>query len=264
MRSIIFVFSFFFATNAQARQQYKSDVPANRSVFGECNVCHTDIAVNPARNEFGQRAQSFSDGRSVAWTGSVYRGLQLFEHDTDGDGYTNGYELGDPDGTWDANQDFPAQNITYNPSDPNSNPCGNGNIEGPEDCEDDSVGASTCLSEGYEAGNLSCKGCFFDFTACGPKQGTNNGTNNNTNNSTGSTNNMDNTNNATANNNNNSTSNPTTPSNTKTTNPTTNNTSSSNLSDINGTGSCSSTASTSSWGALLAFAFLFARKRRKK
>ena len=274
MRSIIFAVVVLFSTNVQARQQYKSDIPANRTVFGECNVCHADIAVNRARNEFGQRAQSFSDGSSVSWTGSVYRGLQLFEHDTDGDGYTNGYELGDPNGTWDASQPFPAADITYNPSDPNDNPCGNGTIEGPEDCEGDSVDGNTCASEGYEPGTLTCNGCFFDYTACGPKVGgTNNGTNSNTNNSTGSnTNNTNNTtnntNNATANNSNsNTTSNPTTPNTGNTTGQTTtttNNNGTTGLNDINGTSSCSSTTSSNSWTAFLILALLFARKRRKK
>lgn len=273
MRSIIFVFIFLFATNADARQQYKSDLPANREVFGECNVCHTDIAVNRARNEFGLRAQSFSDGSRVDWNESVYRGLKLYEHDTDGDGYTNGFELGDPNGTWDATQPYPSADVTYDPSDPNSNPCGNGMIEGPEDCEGDSVGAATCLSEGYEAGTLICNGCFFDFTSCGPKMGTNNGTNN-TNNSTGpgtnnSNNNTTNTNNATTNNNNsNSTSNPNTNTGDTTTgntsqNPTNNNNPpSSGLNDITGTGGCSSISGSSSWAALFVLAFFFNRRKK--
>ncbi len=188
MKTFFFIAITLFATNVSAREQYKADLPANRDVFGECNVCHNDISKDRSRNDFGRRSQSFSDGSTVFWRDSLYRGKQFFEHDTDGDGYSNGFELGDPNGTWDASMPYPSADQTYDPNDPNNNPCGNGTIEGPEDCENNDIGASTCESEGYQAGTLTCQKCFFDFSACGPEiSGTNNGSNNSTNNATNST-----------------------------------------------------------------------------
>lgn len=46
--------------------------------------------------------------------------------------------------------------------------CGDGLIEGAEDCEGDDLGGATCASVGFYTGNLGCDvvSCFFDLSRC--------------------------------------------------------------------------------------------------
>src|SRR5690242_19057141 len=61
---------------------------------GSCGACHVVPTATPAdRNKFGQAAEAIG-GSADAWWG------QLASKDSDGDGQTNGQELGDPCGTW--------------------------------------------------------------------------------------------------------------------------------------------------------------------
>jgi hypothetical protein len=47
--------------------------------------------------------------------------------------------------------------------------CGNGIIEGGEDCEGEDLGGATCESLGYGPGTLSCDiACTFDTSGCSP------------------------------------------------------------------------------------------------
>ena len=68
-----------------------------------------------SRNSFGLAVESLvtSNGREVFW------GPELAALDSDGDGVSNGVELGDPDGTWSAGDDAPEGEITH-PGDPHS------------------------------------------------------------------------------------------------------------------------------------------------
>ena len=71
------------------RMQKLPNVPAG------CNTCHTSGGGTP-RNSFGLAMEALvtPDGREVFW------GPELAALDSDGDGFTNGQELGDPEGTW--------------------------------------------------------------------------------------------------------------------------------------------------------------------
>lgn len=45
--------------------------------------------------------------------------------------------------------------------------CGNGIVEGPEDCDGKELGGKTCVSLGYTSGNLACAAnCRFDSAEC--------------------------------------------------------------------------------------------------
>ena len=70
---------------ASARSEWLVEVP--NSAEQSCNTCHTRGGGTP-RNPFGEDYESTS-----AWA-------KLCEKDSDGDGATNGVELGDPDCTW--------------------------------------------------------------------------------------------------------------------------------------------------------------------
>jgi uncharacterized protein (TIGR03382 family) len=90
------------ASSASARPEYVGGAPNV-----ECASCHVNPAGGGARNAFGQdveAAMPFTGPDTNTWTA-------LFCVDSDGDGRTNGEELGDACGVWrigDSNPDFTA------------------------------------------------------------------------------------------------------------------------------------------------------------
>ena len=103
---------------AEARGFRGNMVPNAEAVGAGCNLCHVSGGGSP-RNEFGLDVEALvtANGREVFWT------PELAALDSDGDGFTNGQELGDPEGTWQAGDDPPgdAAQVT-NPTDPESRP----------------------------------------------------------------------------------------------------------------------------------------------
>ncbi len=91
-------------------------VPNAGTVGVSCNLCHTS-GGGTARNAFGLEVQKrvTPNGQEVFWN------AELAALDSDGDGVSNGVELGDPTGSWMAGQDQPgdAASITH-PGDPAS------------------------------------------------------------------------------------------------------------------------------------------------
>lgn len=102
--------------NVEARTHRVDQIP-NGQEF-ECTTCH--VGPNPVqnlqedgpRNDFGQQVEDNLIGSAasgdVDWLG-------VYDMDADGDGYTNGEELGDPMGEW-VQGDAPPQD--YEPSHP--------------------------------------------------------------------------------------------------------------------------------------------------
>lgn len=78
---------------AEARGKRVGQIP-NGSVLG-CANCHVDANGGGPRNSFGQMV-----GTSFLSSGDVVWGAELAALDADGDGATNGEELGDPEGAW--------------------------------------------------------------------------------------------------------------------------------------------------------------------
>ncbi len=103
---------------AEARGFRGNMVPNAETVGAGCNLCHVS-GGGSARNQFGLDVEALVtvNGREVFWT------PELAALDSDGDGFTNGEELGDPEGTWEAGDDPPgdAARVT-NPADVESRP----------------------------------------------------------------------------------------------------------------------------------------------
>jgi hypothetical protein len=101
------VCSLLLCPTTHAKSSYNSRIP-NGSKFS-CNSCHT--ANVPALNSFGSAFRT----NSRVWNAA------LAAADADKDGFTNGLELADPNGTWVQGSANPAGTVT-NPGDASSKP----------------------------------------------------------------------------------------------------------------------------------------------
>lgn len=94
--------------------------------------------------------------------------------DSDRDGYTNGEELGDPEGNWKIGDRDPV-GVYYDPGDDRSNPgqvCGDGRVTPPERCDGANFDRRTCVTLGLDAGILRClETCELDTSGCGAPVG---------------------------------------------------------------------------------------------
>ena len=112
------VISFCLTDIADARGWRPAQIP--NGTVNTCQNCHMSPFGGDARNPFGLTVQGGfldSDFVNVVW------GPELAAIDSDDDGFTNGEELGDPDGTWQAGDDPPGDpaDVTL-PGDPDSHP----------------------------------------------------------------------------------------------------------------------------------------------
>lgn len=102
----------------EARPFRPGKVPNFAAVGASCNLCHTTGGGTP-RNAFGLSVEALvtPNGEEVFW------GSELAAMDSDGDGFTNGEELGDPEGLWQEGDDPPGDPLLItHPGDPDSHP----------------------------------------------------------------------------------------------------------------------------------------------
>lgn len=107
-------------SRAEARPQRVAQIP-NGGVSG-CANCHVSAAGGGPRNLFGQMVEA-DFLSSAGFSGRVQWGPELAKMDADGDGFTNGAELGDPEGLWQAGDADPGEAAAVTlPADAQSHP----------------------------------------------------------------------------------------------------------------------------------------------
>ena len=105
------VFIAAVASRVGARSRFVAEIP-NGTVF-ECSNCHVDPGGGGTRTAFGNAFSSNGD----VWTST------LATKDSDGDGYSNGLELQDVNGTWQSGQPEPGNlSLVSNPGSSGSTP----------------------------------------------------------------------------------------------------------------------------------------------
>lgn len=124
--AVVVVVSLAVVPDAEARSNRVNQVPNNE---WNCSLCHQNPAGSGPRTDLGKQVeQHLSDpvrDADVDWQA-------IYDLDADGDGFTNGEELGDPNGDWEIGDDDPQGEVT-NPNDPNDKPAGGGGDAGMTD-----------------------------------------------------------------------------------------------------------------------------------
>lgn len=234
---------------ADARSGRQNLIP--NGVENNCATCHISPGGGGARNAFGVQVEDAFDDGTFDWA-------DFYNLDADGDGYTNGEELGDPEGTWTGGA---AGDYLSHPGVESDTPCGNGTIEDPEECDGADINDATCEAADFGTGTVACSSeCTFDFSGCDGAP------NNNLNNINGATN-ANNTNGA---NNTNSVNNPVGSNNEPGNNDNSNSNGGDNNSDGPSTGGdsddsgCTAVDSSASPLVLLFGVFMFMRRNRRR
>ena len=147
------VAAFLLPIDADARTFRVNQVP-NGSQFG-CALCHNSAAGGGPRNGFGSQVENSLVGEPTSTADVDW--AAIYDLDGDSDGYSNGRELGDPDGTWTIGSPNPSGDV-YAPYDRNDSPCGDGVLENPpEECDGDELPPDvTCETFGWGPGTLTC------------------------------------------------------------------------------------------------------------
>ncbi len=114
------------AAPAEARSFRVNQIPNN--TFG-CALCHVSPGGGGMRTSFGEDVLANLNGDDADWSA-------LFDIDSDGDGFTNGEELGDPEGMWSIGDPNPAAEITSHPGQADDTP------EPPEPVDTDGDGVN--------------------------------------------------------------------------------------------------------------------------
>ena len=170
---------------ASARPFREQQLPAGAALG--CNACHNGDQLNP----FGEAMEAGFLSPGALSSADALWGPELAGLDSDGDGATNGQELGDPEGIWlpgdpaPAAFSFPgfatceelptaerscgrcrgtATGVQRCPS-----ICGDGILAdgAGEYCDGAELGGTSCVSLGYLSGEVSCRAtCTVDASAC--------------------------------------------------------------------------------------------------
>lgn len=150
------IFALLLAPTAVEARTFRVDQVPHGPQFS-CDVCHLPAG---GLNDFGFDAFLYLDSPrgNLDWS-------EMWQLDSDRDGYTNGEELGDPQGMWRIGDPHPSGEFSH-PGDREDGLCGNGVLESSEPCEAD-AGTTTCESLGLGPGSVTCReDCTFDTSSC--------------------------------------------------------------------------------------------------
>ena len=114
----IFIVVVVFASSVIISREFRVQKIPNGSKFS-CSNCHVSSLGGGTRNNFGKEVEKHvtPGGTQDFWS------EQIASLDSDGDGFTNGVELQDPNGSWRTGQPSPGNSaFVTNPGDPNSHP----------------------------------------------------------------------------------------------------------------------------------------------
>ncbi len=155
------------STPAFARSHRVAQIPHGAS-FG-CTSCHGTASGGGTFTGFGSSTVGAlvgdgpTSGQDIEWA-------QIYDVDSDRDGFTNGEELGDPDGTWRTGDPNPP-GLFFHPGDDSKHPvgsCGDGRVTPPEECDLDNTRGLSCINLGLDPGVLSCDSeCLYIKDLCG-------------------------------------------------------------------------------------------------
>jgi len=147
---------FVFTPPVEARSNRQAHIP-NGAAFS-CDSCHGRESLTiPHLTPFGRDVNANMVGGVVQWQ-------NIWMLDSDGDGFSNGLELNDPNGQWRRGNPNPVGPIS-NPGVPNAGICGNGVLEDGEACEP--PGTIACRDIGLGEGTVECRDCQWDTWNCG-------------------------------------------------------------------------------------------------
>jgi hypothetical protein len=151
---------------AEARSFRVDEIPNGRA--RSCQTCH-ETSGGVTFNPFGSDVRGHLGGEGQVGDMHVEWGPELAARDSDGDGATNGEELGDPDGAWRVGDASPGGNITA-PGDPENaagGGCGDGQLAPAETCDGFELRGETCESQNLGKGELLCGlDCHYDSSKC--------------------------------------------------------------------------------------------------
>jgi len=169
LRATIVFLSLFVAGEAQSRDFRVNQIPHGRK-FG-CLSCHGTASGGGDFTPFGSATVS-ALGEGLVSRADIDWSL-LAHLDSDRDGFTNGEELGDPNGLWKIGDPDPP-GLHYHPGDDRSHPpseCGDGRVTPPEQCDGENFDRRTCISLGLDDGILRCnEDCSLDRSGCGDQE----------------------------------------------------------------------------------------------
>jgi hypothetical protein len=128
---VIVIVAFSFSSVAEARSPRVQQLP-NGDAF-TCLTCHNNSfptgSHNAGRNVFGAQVEQHLTGAG-AISGQEVDWQAVYDLDADGDGFTNGEELVDPDGLWEQGDPDPDDWVPSNPADSDDTP-----DMGDQDCD---------------------------------------------------------------------------------------------------------------------------------
>lgn len=158
--------------SALARDFRVKDIP-NGGRF-QCQNCHPDNDGSTF-TPFGSDAKGhfIADDEGGVSTEHVLWDTAWCQRDSDGDGRSNGEELGDPGCTWERGDPDPVGQVTNPGAGGDGKGCGNGAVDSGESCDGLKTKAFSCAELNLGKGLLGCTSdCAYDTSKCtgGPTQ----------------------------------------------------------------------------------------------